>query len=49
MMRQLIFINSTAFNTSAVFGLDGILYAGPVADVGSAVIVACFIVPEMKN
>lgn len=31
------------------FGLDGILYAGPAADVGSALVVACFIVPEVKK
>ena len=31
------------------FGLDGILYAGPIADFSSAVIVAFFIIPEMKK
>ena len=29
------------------FGLTGILYAGPIADISSGVIVALFIVPEM--
>ena len=30
-------------------GLDGILYSAPIADISSAVIVACFIIPEMKK
>ena len=31
------------------FGLDGILYAGPVADISSAIIVFFFIHHEMKK
>ena len=31
------------------FGLNGLLYAGPCADIGSAVIVALFILPEMRK
>ena len=49
MMRQLILLIPLLLILPLFFGLDGILYAGPVADVGSAVIVACFIVPEMKK
>jgi Na+-driven multidrug efflux pump len=31
------------------WGLDGILYAGPIADLSSGVIVALFILPEMRK
>lgn len=49
MMRQLILLIPLLLILPRIFGLDGILYAGPVADVGSAVIVACFIIPEMRK
>ena len=49
MMRQLILLIPLLLILPLFFGLDGILYAGPVADCGSAVIVACFVIPEMKK
>ena len=30
-------------------GLDGILYAGPIADITSGIVVFCFISHEMKK
>ena len=49
MLRQLIILIPLLLILPLFFGLDGILYAGPVADIGSAVIVACFIIPSMKK
>ncbi|MDO4274623.1 MAG: MATE family efflux transporter [Eubacteriales bacterium] len=49
MMRQLILLIPLLLILPLFFGLDGILYAGPVADIGSAVIVACFVVPSIKK
>ena len=36
-------------DSSADFSLDGILYAGPIADVASAVIVSLFVVYELRK
>lgn len=49
MLRQLLLLIPLLLILPLFFGLDGILFAGPAADIGSAVIVACFIVPEMKK
>jgi len=49
MMRQLILLIPLLLILPLFFGLDGILYAGPVADIGSAVVVACFVIPSMKK
>lgn len=49
MLRQLIILIPLLLILPLFFGLDGILYSGPVADIGSAVIVACFIIPSMKK
>ena len=49
MLRQLLLLIPLLLILPLFFGLDGILFAGPVADIGSAVIVACFIIPEMKK
>lgn len=49
MMRQLILLIPLLLILPRFFGLDGILYAGPVADIGSAVIVACFVIPSVKK
>lgn len=48
-LRQLVLLVPLLLILPLFFGLDGILYAGPVADIGSAVIVFCFIVPEMRK
>ena len=49
MLRQLLLLIPLVLILPMYFGLDGILYAGPVADVGSAVIVAVFVIREMKK
>ena len=49
MLRQLILLIPLLLILPLFFGLDGILYAGPIADMGSAVIVACFVIPEMRK
>lgn len=49
MLRQLLLLIPLLLILPLFFGLDGILFAGPTADILSAVIVALFIVPEMKK
>lgn len=49
MLRQLLLLIPLLLLLPVFFGLDGILYAGPAADIGSAVIVFLFVVPEMKK
>ena len=49
MLRQLLLLIPLILILPRFFGLNGILFAAPVADTLSAVIVACFIVPEMKK
>lgn len=49
MLRQLLLLIPLLLLLPLKFGLDGLLYAGPCADIGSACIVALFIVPEMKK
>lgn len=48
-LRQLLLLIPLVLILPVVFGLDGILYAGPVADLGSAVIVLCFVIHEMRR
>ena len=49
MLRQILFLIPLILILPMFFGLDGILYAGPVADISSAVIVFIFISHEMKK
>lgn len=49
MLRQLILLIPLLVILPLFFGLNGLLYAGPCADMGSAVIVALFILPEMRK
>lgn len=49
MLRQLLLLVPLILILPLFLGLDGILYAGPAADIASAVIVACFIIPELKK
>lgn len=49
MLRQLILLIPMLLILPLFFGLNGLLYAGPCADIGSAVIVALFILPEMQK
>ncbi len=49
MLRQLLLLIPMMLLMPLFFGLDGVLYAFPIADVGSAIIVAFFIGYEMKK
>lgn len=49
MLRQLLLLIPLVLLLPLFFGLDGILYAGPVADISSAVVVAAFVIPELKK
>ena len=49
MLRQLLLLIPLILILPLFMGLNGILYSAPIADVASAVIVAFFIVPEMKK
>lgn len=49
MLRQLLLLIPMILILPFYFGLDGILYAGPVADLGSAVIVSVFVFYELRK
>lgn len=49
MLRQLLLLIPLVLILPLHFGLDGILYAGPLADILSAVIVSQFVIREMKK
>ncbi len=49
MLRQLLLLIPLILILPLFMGLDGILYSAPIADAASAVIVAFFIVPEMRK
>ena len=49
MLRQLLLLIPLILILPLFMGLNGILYSAPIADVASAVIVAFFIIPEMKK
>lgn len=49
MLRQLLVLIPMILILPLAFGVDGILYAGPVADFCSAAIVTCFVVHEMRK
>lgn len=49
MMRQLILLIPLIIVLPTIFGLEGILFAGPIADIGSGIVVFCFIHYEMKK
>lgn len=48
MLRQLILLIPLILILPLFFGLDGVLYAAPAADILVAVIVLFFMIPEMK-
>lgn len=48
-LRQLLLLIPLIIILPRFFGLNGILFAAPGADLTSAVIVACFAVPELKK
>lgn len=49
MLRQLILLIPMILILPLFFGLEGILYAGPIADITSGVVVFIFIYHEMKK
>ncbi len=49
MLRQLLLLIPLLLILPLFFGLDGILFAGPAADICSALIVLGFILPEMRK
>lgn len=49
MLRQLIILIPMILLLPTIFGLDGILMAGPIADFSSAVIVSCFAIVELRK
>lgn len=49
MLRQLILLIPMIIILPMFFGLDGILFAGPIADITSGVIVLCFAFREIKK
>lgn len=49
MLRQLLLLIPLILILPLFMGLNGILFSAPIADAASAVIVAFFIVPEMKK
>lgn len=49
MLRQIILLIPLIIAFPLIWGLDGILLAGPVADVASGLIVSFFIIKEMKK
>lgn len=48
-LRQLILLIPLIIILPMFFGLDGILYAGPLADISSGIIVLCFAAHEIKK
>lgn len=49
MLRQLIMLIPLIIILPLFFGLDGILYSGPIADISSTVIIVLFTVSEIKK
>ena len=48
-LRQIVFLIPLVLILPLFFGLDGILYAGACADFLSGLVVACFVVHEMRS
>ena len=49
MLRQIVLLIPLILIMPFAFGLDGILYAGPVADLAAGAIIALFVIAEMKK
>lgn len=49
MLRQLILLIPAILILPLFFGLDGILYSGPVADLLAGMIIAAFVIVELKK
>ena len=48
-LRQLLLLIPMILILPIFFGLQGILYAGPVADISSFLAVLCFVVHELRK
>lgn len=49
MLRPIIILVPMLLILPFFLGLDGVLYAGPIADFGTALIIALFVLPELKK
>ncbi|WP_343274222.1 MATE family efflux transporter [Ligaoa zhengdingensis] len=49
LLRQLLILVPMLLILPLFLGLDGVLYATPVADACSTIVVACFMIPEMRR
>ena len=49
MTRQIIFLLPLILLFSFLWGIDGVMYAGPIADGAAAVLAICFVLWEMKQ
>ena len=49
MLRQLLLLIPLILTLPLTFGLEGILYAGPAADITSMIIVSQFVLYEMRK
>ena len=49
MLRQLIILIPLIIILPLFMGLDGIIYSGPIADIGSSIIIFFFAAAEMKK
>lgn len=49
LLRQVLLLIPLVIVLPLFMGLDGILYAGPIADIGAACIIFIFVVSEMKK
>ena len=49
MLRQLILLVPMLLILPRFFGVNGVLYAGPITDIGSTIVVLFLMIPEMKK
>lgn len=49
MLRQLLLLIPLVIILPLFFGIDGILFAGPIADISAGIVVSIFVIKEMKR
>ena len=47
--RQIVFLLPLILILPMFWGIDGVMYAGPIADAAAVILAACFALREMKN
>ena len=47
--RQIVFLIPLILLLPCVFGIDGVMYAGPIADGAAVILAVCFVWREMKR